>query len=123
MSFGLTMAPHVFMKLLVAHLNPQGVTLFPYLNNVLITVPLREQTFQDTHSTFHYLRRYQFVINLTKNSLTPMQSLIHLGLSLDTAAFQVFLFPDRQESLTQALNQALLSQKLLRLKPWPDSWG
>lgn len=115
MPFGLTTAPQVLTKLLVAlvaHLHLQGVTLFPYLDDVLITAPLREQSLQHTHSTLLCLKEHGFVVNQNRSSLVPTQDLIHLGLQLDTESFQIFLSPDRQRTLAQALPQTLDHQEV-----------
>lgn len=83
--FGLTAAPRVFTKILVAavaHLRLQGVYL--YLDDVLICSPSREQAHMDVLLTVQTLQRLGFILNFPKSSLTLTQSLEHLGLQLDT---------------------------------------
>lgn len=50
-----------------------------------------------------YLTQHGFVINRNKRSLIPSQSLIHLGLLVDTRSFQHFLSLERREKIQNLL--------------------
>lgn len=106
--FGLTSTPRLFTKFLmalVAHLRIQGISLFPFLDDILIKAPSRDQALRDTQTTLLCLQKHGFVVNRAKCLLDPCQSIIHLGLQVDMANFQVSLSPDHQASLSQSLTQ------------------
>lgn len=104
--FGLSAAPRVFTKLLVAivaSLRSQGVCIFPYLDDILIAASSYPQALEHLHLTMSSLQRHGFVINLLKSSLIPCQKTIHLGLLVDTFSFQLFLSPDPRVKIIDTL--------------------
>lgn len=73
----------VFAKILMAaaaHLCQQGVFLDPYLNDILICLPSREQAQQEVQHTVTGLQDREFVVNFAKSSLQHVQAIEHLGL-------------------------------------------
>lgn len=100
MPFGLTVAPLVFTKLLialVAHLRHQGIFIFPYLDDSLVKVSSPELAMRSMRLTLDCLQRIGFVINERKSSLIPTSELDHLGVHIDTQTFRVSLTKDRQD--------------------------
>lgn len=108
--FGLTTAPRVFSKVLVAlvaHLRLQGVFIYPYLDDLLLKSSSRAQACHDISRMLECLQSHGFVVNFAKSSLIPSQRIEHLGLLLDTQTASFSLSPDRQRKLLAALKTAL----------------
>lgn len=104
--FGLSTAPRVFTKLLiapVAHLRSQGVRIFPYLDDLLVAASSFYRASEDLHRVMTCLTLHGFIVNREKSSLVPSQEVTHLGLRINTFSFHVHLSPERQEKLRQAL--------------------
>lgn len=104
MPFGLTAAPRVFTKLLVtpvAHLRCEGVTLHPYLDDILIRPLSRDKALQDIQLTLTCLHSMGLLVKEDKSSLSPTQHIEHLGLWLDIQSFRVSLSQDRQQQAIQ----------------------
>lgn len=115
--FGLKSSPRVFTKILVtlvAHLHVQEMALFPYLNDILVKAPSRAQGEEAIQRTPDCLRAHGFVINIEKSTLTPSQSIIHLGVQIDTQWDKVFISVDRAQKTNHLLRQ-VLDQNTLKL--------
>lgn len=125
--FGLLAAPRVFTKILVAliaNLRRQGISLFPYLDDIVIAGSSSSRVAVDLGTTMTFLRQHGFVINLTKSSLVPTQGLIHLGLLVDTRAFQLYLSPEHRGKLKQSLHiRDVHSTSLMTLASFPGLYG
>ncbi|XP_013930876.1 PREDICTED: uncharacterized protein LOC106556402 [Thamnophis sirtalis] len=136
MLFGLSSAPRMFTKVLVAvaaFLRSRPVRLHYYLDDVLIQSSSPQQAVEDLQYTMQVLQGHGFSINLEKSHLHPTTRLQHLGAVIDTVTCQVFLSPERMESLREMAMQVrrsprakvvLLSQLLdkmiscLSIIPW-----
>lgn len=100
--FGLSTAPRVFTKVLapvMAKLRFKGVTLHPYLDDILIRAQSRELLVRDLDMVVTELKNHGFIINLDKSQLTPSQDIVFLGARFQTCLNQVSLSDQRKLSL------------------------
>ncbi len=80
--YGLATAARVFTKLLapiVAHLHLQGCLMFPYIDNIFhAQVSLSQEC--RSHDLSHGCHfKLEFVMNLLKSALVPVQVMLHMG--------------------------------------------
>lgn len=100
----------MFTKVLVAlvvHLQLQGVSLIPYLDDILIKAPTFSKATGVVHLTESCLQTHDFVINIVKTVLAPAQWLLHLEVKIDTVHNKVFLSQERQQKILKFLDQVL----------------
>nr|XP_056700756.1 tetratricopeptide repeat protein 39A [Euleptes europaea] len=115
--FGLASAPRVFTKILVmlvAWLRQEGLTIFSYLDDILICVKSKEESLTHKSKVVQILTDHGFLVNLEKSQLLPTQRLEHLGVIIDTYRNLICLPQDKItniQSMTQSstldLNAAL----------------
>lgn len=71
-SFGLNMAPQVFNKVwvaLVAQLRIQEITLFPFLDDILVKEPIYQECLQDLQKSVNTQCEYGFIVNEAKSNM------------------------------------------------------
>ncbi|XP_063819157.1 uncharacterized protein LOC135057192 [Pseudophryne corroboree] len=104
--FGLSSAPRVFTKvtaIMMALLRDQGVTIVPYLYDLLIKARPAELLLQNIRITQDLLVRRGWILNFQKSHLCRSQRLLFLGMILDTVHQKVFLPQDKILSLQMLL--------------------
>ncbi|XP_056416199.1 oocyte zinc finger protein XlCOF7.1-like [Hyla sarda] len=100
--FGLATVPRVFTKVLaavMAILRSRGVSVLPYLDDLLTKAPSRIQNEESLHITLLTLTSFGWLINEEKSNLSPSWSLVFLGLRFDTGSARIFLPPDKRSAL------------------------
>ncbi|XP_041860863.1 uncharacterized protein LOC121652254 [Melanotaenia boesemani] len=88
--FGLSLSPRVFVRCTEAAIAPlrrQGIRLATYLDDWLLLAQSEQEARVHTHVLVEHLSDLGFVINTEKSVLSPAQSIIFLGLSLDSLSF------------------------------------
>ena len=116
--FGLATAPRVFTKILapiMALLRSRGISLLPYLDDILIKAPSFPQAVDSVQITVQTLEQFGWLINRPKSSLLPSQRLAFLGMILDTSLSKVFL-PDSKSSQIQEAVRLLRSPQTLSIR-------
>ncbi|XP_053149582.1 uncharacterized protein LOC128344105 [Hemicordylus capensis] len=86
--FGLSTAPRVFTKImvaLVAHLRTRGIHLYPFLDDLLIRSPSWDKGLLDIRETLAVLASHGFLVNRKKSSLVPSNVIQHLGTIIDVS--------------------------------------
>lgn len=110
---GLKSSPRVFTKVLVtliAHLRLQELALFPYLDNILRRATTLEQGEKAVHVVTDCLTKRGFLVNVEKSSLVPQQSIVHLGVRIETVLNSVFLTDERIQKLYSLHQETMGSQ-------------
>ncbi|XP_053114316.1 uncharacterized protein LOC128328210 [Hemicordylus capensis] len=105
--FGLSSAPRVFTKMMVAviaHVRQQGVHAYPYLDDILVRSVNQQRALHDVSLTVQVLEDHGFVINESKSQLCPTQILQHLGVVFNTVVASVSLPLDRQHKIRSAIS-------------------
>ena len=86
MPFRLNITPRTFTKLIfevTKIISKRGVWILPYLDDILIISPTREQNLLDTQITCEVLEDLGFLINIEKSRLIPAQKFQWLGIVWD----------------------------------------
>ncbi len=115
-TFGLSLAPRIFTRVVSAALAPlqlQGLKILPYLNDRLICAPSRDQVIQDTERVLTHIQSLRFTVNWKKSNLQPQQQVSFLGLHFDSVTMNVCLTPHRGESLERALRHFQLGKHVM----------
>ncbi len=88
--FGLSLSPRVFVRCTeaaIALLRPQGIRLATYLDDCLLLAQSEQEARAHSCILIWHLFDLDFMINAEKSMLSPVQSIIFLGLSLDSVTF------------------------------------
>ncbi|KAM4705124.1 protein TOPAZ1 [Rhinophrynus dorsalis] len=96
--FGLTLAPRIFTKIMVAlatFIYAQSISLNPYVDDFLIKAPLGELLALRIQDCAHILVLHGWILNLQKSSPIPSHVLIFLGMRFDTLQGKVFLLEEK----------------------------
>ena len=117
MPFGLTAAPRIFTKVLkvvLVFLHKKGVRVIAWFDDIIILASsynlLREHLFL-TRLT---LRSLGFIINESKSSLTPSNTMSHLGYDWDTIDFTLSVPIDKVQNLKNQCAEAMSGPVSLR---------
>ncbi len=90
--FGLASSPWAFTKVLrqlVKYWRCLGIRLLPYLDDFLFIVSTsREEALQLSNRILRDFREDGFVVNMEKPMLLPSQSIVHLGMIVDSVTGQ-----------------------------------
>lgn len=87
--FGLSLAPLVFTKVLRPLLHwawKKGIRISAYLDDLIIAAATKELSAKATRMVLLKLKNLGFLTKETKSSLTPSQTLHHLGFEIDTVS-------------------------------------
>ena len=90
------------------HCKNLGIRLLPYLNDFLFMSTSREAALQLSFRILRDFREAGFVVNMEKSLLHPSQSIIHLGMMVNSVTGQ-FEVPSRRWEKLQAAIKALCS--------------
>lgn len=106
--FGYSLAPRTFSKCVETALEPlrrSGVRVLFYLDDLIVMASSRESCALHTMKLVKHLSCLGFAINWQKSSPLPSQSIIYLGVHLDSAHMRAKLSPARLEALSSLLSR------------------
>lgn len=116
--FGLALSPLVFTKCLEAALAPlrhQGVRIYQYLDDGLICSQSEETLLQHLELVLTHLKHLGFIVNVKKSVLTPAQSVLFLGMELNSRDMRVRLSSERMKKLQLTVRQFVLGRRVTSL--------
>ena len=105
--FGYSLAPRTFSKCVETALEPlrrKGIRVLFYLDDLIVMSASREQAALHTTELVKHLSLLGFAINWKKSSPLPSQSLIYLGVCLDSSIMRAKLSSARLEALSSLLS-------------------
>ncbi|XP_073430315.1 sex comb on midleg-like protein 2 isoform X4 [Dendrobates tinctorius] len=108
--FGLATAPRVFTKIMavvMAILHARGITVLPYLDDLLVKGPSFQECQDNVSITLDTLARLGWLINWSKSSLVPAQKIVFLGMIFDTSRGLVILPQDKAQKIKQGIRNLL----------------
>ena len=92
--FGLSSSPRVFTKVVAEALAPlrlEGVSIIPYLDDLLLFAKSENRLLRDLGKTQSHLEGLGWILNMEKSNLVPSQVIIFLGYSIDSIQKKIFL--------------------------------
>ncbi|XP_033996615.1 LOW QUALITY PROTEIN: uncharacterized protein LOC117490940 [Trematomus bernacchii] len=104
--FGYSLAPRTFSKCVETALQPLhrgGMRVLFYLDDLLLLARSREEVALQTVQLVSHLSKLGFIINWKKSCPLPSQSIIYLGVELNSARMRARLSQQRVEALTALL--------------------
>ena len=110
--FGLSCAPRVFTKMLkpvVALLRGRGVRLIAYIDDILIMSSSKAMSHHHTLLALDCLESLGFLVNYPKCSLTPSQSILFLGFTVNSIAMTLSL-PEEKITTIQKEAHSMLTK-------------
>ncbi|XP_063790602.1 uncharacterized protein LOC134945328 [Pseudophryne corroboree] len=108
--FGLSTAPRIFTKVMaemMVLLRKQGVTVIPYLDDLLIKARSREQLLISVARSREVLQQHGWILNIPKSQLIPTTRLPFLGMILDTDQKRVYLPTEKAQELMTLVRDLL----------------
>jgi hypothetical protein len=90
--FGLSLSPLIFTKILKPVLRwarRKGIRITAYLDDLLIMGKTYQETKHATQQVCERMTQLGWLLNHQKSSLTPSQSLTHLGLHINTSTMTI----------------------------------
>jgi len=123
--FGLSSAPRVFtkvMKPVIAALRSRGIRLVIYLDDILFLNQSRDGLESDIQAAVALLQSVGFLINWEKSFITPVQSIVFLGLIIDSLSMS-FALPEGKLDKTRTLCQRALAAGRVRLRDLASIMG
>ncbi|XP_041446855.1 uncharacterized protein LOC121403130 [Xenopus laevis] len=109
--FGLSTSPRTFSKVLitlVAELRKQGLTVWHYLDDILLSARSPEVLLLHREIAISFLQSHGWLINWEKSQLQPSQSLIYLGALFNTADNVVQLPQQKIERMVKEMEDFCL---------------
>ena len=106
--FGYSLAPCTFSKCVETALQPLhrgGMRMLFYLDDLLLLARSREEVALQTVQLVSHLSKLGFLINWKKSCPLPSQSIIYLGVELNSARMRARLSQQRVEALTALLRR------------------
>ncbi|KAK5935335.1 hypothetical protein CgunFtcFv8_020704 [Champsocephalus gunnari] len=121
--FGLSLSPRVFVRCTeaaIAPLRQQGIRLETYLDDWLLLTQSEQEAITPTNVLVKHLLDLGFVINTEKSMLSPAQTVLFLGLRLNSVPFTARLSAERVKAFRACLahfqqRKYVLSRSCLRL--------
>ena len=116
--FGLSSAPRIFTKLLkpvAAFLRKQGYRIVIYLDDVLLLLASsKEEALRLTQMSLSPLQSLGFLINWTKSTLYPVQSITDLGFVISSVNMTIYLPKAKVQRVYAVCNNSLSQPKMSR---------
>ena len=126
--FGLTTAPQVFTRIMApvsAILHRHGVRMLRYLDDWLILASSKIACLQSRDRLLAVCTELGIQVNLTKSSLVPSQSIVYLGMEIQSLPFIARPTPARANNLIRLIEEFLSTPSPLaspsRPPVFPDS--
>ena len=116
--FGLTTAPQVFTRIMApvsAILHRYGVRMLRYLDDWLILASTEIACIQSRDRLLSICTELCIQVNLTKSSLVPTQSLVYLGMEIQSLPFIARPTPVRVNNLIRLIEEFLSTPSPLAL--------
>ena len=108
--FGLTTAPQVFTRIMApvsAILHRHGVTMLRYLDDWLILASTEIACIQSRDRLLAVCKELGIQVNFKKSSLVPTQSLVYLGMEIQSLPFIARPTPARANNLVRLIEEFL----------------
>ncbi|KAK5930500.1 hypothetical protein CgunFtcFv8_026728 [Champsocephalus gunnari] len=104
--FGLSLSPRVFVRCTeaaIAPLRQQGIRLATYLDDWLLLAQSEHEAVTQTNVLVKHLLNLGFIINTEKSMLCPAQTILFLGLHLNSVPFSARLSTERVKAFRACL--------------------
>ena len=118
--FGLSTAPQVFTRMMApvsGFLHQLGIRMLRYLDDWLILVSSQEEACWAREKVLSLCQELGIVVNLEKPTLTPSQTIVYLGIRIDSQTFWASATPSRIEKIF-SIAEEFLSSKVQSAKFW-----
>ena len=118
--FGLSSAPQVFTRLMApvsGFLHQLRIRMLRYLDDWLILASSQEEACWARDKVLSLCHELGIVVNLEKSTLTPSQTIVYLGIRIDSQTFRASATPLRIEKFF-SIAEEFLSSKLQSVKFW-----
>ena len=112
---GLSTAPRIFIKLLkpvAAFLRKQGYRIIFYLDDFLLLASSKAEALRLTQMSLSLLQSLVFLINWTKSTLSPVQSVTYLGFVISSVNLNIYLPKAKVQRVYAVCNNALSQPKM-----------
>ena len=116
--FGLSCAPRIFTKMLkvpLSVLRQRGIKCSAWLDDILFVGSSFSSTSKEFSSSISFIESLGFLVKPAKSSLTPSQSISHVGFVWDSVSFTVSVPPSKVDALKNLCSSALSGPLSLRL--------
>lgn len=116
--FGLSLAPRVFMKVMAEALAPlrlEGISVIPYLDDLLFFVQTREMLQQNLVRALAHLESIGWILNLKKSNLVPSLEALFLGYRINSVEQKIGLPEEKEKKLVEVVS-LLQSSQLLSIR-------
>ena len=117
MPFGLTSSPRIFTKVLkcvLIFLRGRGLRISAWFDDIILAANSVSLLLEHLHFTMITLRSLGFIPHPEKSSLTPSQTLYHLGFNWDTVAFTLSVPVEKVLALKSLCSKAMSGLVSLR---------
>ena len=111
--FGLSTAPQVFTRVMApvsGFLHQLGIRMLWYLDDWLILVSSQEEACWARDKVLSLCQELGIVVNLEKSTLTPSQTIVYLGIRIDSQTFRALAIPSRIEKFFSIAEEFLSSK-------------
>ena len=118
--FGLSTAPQVFTRVMApvsGFLHQLGIRMLRYLDDWLILASSQEEACWARDKVLSLCQELGIVVNLEKSTLTPSQTIVYLGIRIDSQTFWASATPSRIEKFF-SIAEEFLSSKVQSAKFW-----
>ena len=118
--FGLSTAPQVFTRVMApvsGFLHQLGIRMLRYLDDWLILASSQEEPCWARDKVLSLCQELGIVVNLEKSTLTPSQTIVYLGIRIDSQTFRASATPSRIEKFF-SIAEEFLSSKVQSAKFW-----
>ena len=118
--FSLSTAPQVFTRVMApvsGFLHQLGIQMLRYLDDWLILASSQEEACWARDKVLSLCQELGIIVNLEKSTLTPSQTIVYLGIRIDSQTFRASATPSRIEKFF-SIAEEFLSSKVQSAKFW-----